>query len=447
MQPTTSRQPPPHILYRKSLYEAIENNDEEKAKGLLVDQKFSNRIKLFIDYADEKIGQTPLQRASMKGQFMMVKMLLDAGATVDYPENETKATDAYSISTPLQYAVGHGHTKIVALLLERGANPNPRCNQPLNKLKSSPLHSAAFNNFQEIAAALLQKGAWPNSTDIRGYTPLSWAIINDQSAMIPLLAYYNANLYKNGPNHPLTSAIQQNSLSSVKALFANGLSLRKENYIVLYNAIKHSSKSHEALTILHLLIKRGADIYSNQRIQFPDLIISSTPLKYAAKRNDLSATKLLLAFGKYDQYKNDPIWKNLSFYSSEMNGLLTQYKMEPNKIKRECRLEIEPILQIQDHSNIFALMVLHSDGFLQFTPPPAENRTNSSHLAGTAISSYFSSLLKNSQRFFTIAEQLPLELQMLLANRYAFSSENQIPLEKRQTSLQEMARSFISKDS
>ncbi|MBT7264044.1 MAG: ankyrin repeat domain-containing protein [Waddliaceae bacterium] len=69
-----------------------------------------------FDVNEKFMGETPLDTAVRKGDEIMVKALLDAGAKADPPETEA--------TTPLFFAVANGHMKIVSDLLAKGADVN-----------------------------------------------------------------------------------------------------------------------------------------------------------------------------------------------------------------------------------------------------------------------------------------------------------------------------------
>jgi len=88
-----------------------------------------------------------LRRAASEGNLAQVKALLDAGADVN-------SKNSYG-GTALAFAGDKGHTEVVKLLLERGANPNVTD----TFYNSTPLGWAAGKGHAEIVRALLDKGA------------------------------------------------------------------------------------------------------------------------------------------------------------------------------------------------------------------------------------------------------------------------------------------------
>jgi ankyrin repeat protein len=84
--------------------------------------------------------------------------------------------------TPLHMAVTSGSTKMVAWLIEHGADVNTQDNTGL-----TPLHVAAWWTATERAAYLLDHGADLNATDKFGDTPLHIAAAHGRKAMVVFL--------------------------------------------------------------------------------------------------------------------------------------------------------------------------------------------------------------------------------------------------------------------
>ena len=86
---------------------------------------------------------TPLQGASFFGQTKVVQLLLDRGAAIDTPSNY-----------PLRLAITKNYFEIVQLLLEHGADVNIR-----NERDRTPYQVAESAGLTEIARLLLEHGA------------------------------------------------------------------------------------------------------------------------------------------------------------------------------------------------------------------------------------------------------------------------------------------------
>ena len=88
-------------------------------------------------------GETPLMLAAIKGRLDWSRRLLDRGARVDRPG-----------WTPLHYAASGPEPKVVALLLDRGANIEAE-----SPNRSTPLMMAARYGTEDSVKVLLDRGA------------------------------------------------------------------------------------------------------------------------------------------------------------------------------------------------------------------------------------------------------------------------------------------------
>ena len=96
--------------------------------------------------------------------------------------------------TPLALAAFFGRLDAVALLLERGADPDLAAT---NASRVRPLHSAVANRDPEgaraVAAALLAAGADPNVEQEGGWTPLHAAALHGDLDLVELLLRHGAD--------------------------------------------------------------------------------------------------------------------------------------------------------------------------------------------------------------------------------------------------------------
>ena len=110
-----------------------------------------------------------------------VREFLDSGLSV-----ETKDVGG----TPLLLtAAEHGSTRIVKILLERGANPNIRSGHH----GRSPLHWACENFDVESIKELVARGADVNAADDHGHTPLMVAANTTDRDTVKFLIEHGAN--------------------------------------------------------------------------------------------------------------------------------------------------------------------------------------------------------------------------------------------------------------
>jgi len=107
-------------------------------------------------------GQTVLHSAAHAGHAEIVRLLLDAKATVDVKSK--------SGQTPLFFAIAGSHVDAASCLLGAGANPNIK-----DMSRLTPLFYAANNGKLPIVKTLIDAGADPEARDPEGRTPADWA--------------------------------------------------------------------------------------------------------------------------------------------------------------------------------------------------------------------------------------------------------------------------------
>lgn len=128
----------------------------------------SIQVRLWLDDTEHDMNQgddhgfSPLHWCAKEGHTKLVEMLLQRGARV----NATNMGD----DIPLHLASAHGHTEIVQLLLRHRSDVNTT-----NEHGNSPLHYAAFWGYQAIAEDLINHGAEVSISNKDGDTPLDKA--------------------------------------------------------------------------------------------------------------------------------------------------------------------------------------------------------------------------------------------------------------------------------
>ena len=148
----------------------------------------------------------------------------------------------------------------------------------------------------------------------------------------------------------------------------------------------------------------------------------TTPLYCAASFDYLDVIKWWIAsgreidLGKPEELRTDAIGVAKRYDKTEVVTLLERFKENPVETRHAMRVELGLFDELA--AEMFALVVFVSDGLLQI------NDTTSSPAA----------------RFFSIATQLPHELQMVLCFRQVGSPKEIIPGKESEVEFKELAR-------
>lgn len=152
------------------LFAAIRDADHDAVAGLLA--KDPSLVRATEDWSvDEAIDAalgvaqkaSPLIRAAQVGDVALVRLLVEAGASLGEP------CACAGAETALWSAVVFGNAEVVDYLLEQGADPNA-----VAFAGATPLHAAAQRGHNQIFTRLLAAGAEPERTDDQGRRPADW---------------------------------------------------------------------------------------------------------------------------------------------------------------------------------------------------------------------------------------------------------------------------------
>ena len=147
-----------------------------------------------------------------------------------------------------------------------------------------------------------------------------------------------------------------------------------------------------------------------------------TPLCWLARQGHLDIIKWWIAFGREmdlgtpGDSSTDAIGEAEERRKTEVVTLLERFKENPVETRHVVRVELGLVDELA--ADVFAMVVFVSDGLLKTndtTPSPAA-------------------------RFFSIAAQLPLELQMVLCYRLRGSGKEIIPGKESEVAFKELAR-------
>jgi ankyrin repeat protein len=128
-----------------------------------------------------KLGYSALNAAAFSGNAAIVKLLLDRGAD---PNERYEVPDSNGdFRTPAVTAALQGHADCLKLLLDHGADINIQ-GGPFDR---TALLGAATTGSEETVRLLLAKGADVHAQDWEGDTPLDWAALRGETAIVKLL--------------------------------------------------------------------------------------------------------------------------------------------------------------------------------------------------------------------------------------------------------------------
>jgi len=194
------------------LLEAADAGDVAQVETLLAAGVYVN--------APDDYGTTPLHYAAQDGYADVVKLLIEAGASLD-----TRAEDG---STALLLAMGNerGDLEPAKLLLQAGADPNIP-----NRYGRTPLFWVVTNGQAELVRLLLQAGADVHATTDAGNPPVQIAAFAGLPEVLTLLIDAGApvNVQDQVGDTPLHDAALQGRVAAAQALIAAGARVNTAN--------------------------------------------------------------------------------------------------------------------------------------------------------------------------------------------------------------------------
>lgn len=146
-----------------------------------------------------------------------VRAWLDEGLDPEFQGKE--------IGTGLMIAAWYGHVPMMALFVERGANP-----RRANRYGEQPLQLAAWNNHLEAVKWLLEHGATLNR-DGDYWSALHYSVFKGHGELSKYLIERGANINARSPNQstPLMMAAREGHEDLAKTLIERGADTRARN--------------------------------------------------------------------------------------------------------------------------------------------------------------------------------------------------------------------------
>ena len=238
-----------------SIYDAAWLGDIEKVRELLVDRSI-------LDKARYIYKEPILSAAAREGHSDVVQLLLDNGA-------DPNAAGRFG-ELPLHTAAYAGHLRIVEVLLKNGVNVNQK-----GKFGETSLHWASAEGHLEIAKFLLQNGADVNGKTKKHCSSFNVILSVDESVVELRLKYLEIEDIRNQAE---ITGRQVQTMMIPRLAFASG------------DSPLHSAAQWGNLEIVKLLLQNGADVNAKNKW-------GETPLHYAAVFDHKEIARVLLDAG------------------------------------------------------------------------------------------------------------------------------------------------------
>ena len=208
-------------------------------------------------------------------------------------------------STPLLFAVRHGHVENARLLLDAGADVNQTAPNG-----QSALVTASFSGQGEVAAFLLERGADPNAAEA-GYTALHTAVSRGDQELVKALVAHGADV-----NSRITKGSRQKRNINWYALSATltgatpfWLAAKYAEVDIMRVLVEHGAdpllSPENGTTALMAVAGAGWNTRSNNRREQGIGVDAAQLLVAAGERPTWEGTKLALELGS-DVHATDP---------------------------------------------------------------------------------------------------------------------------------------------
>ncbi|XP_052262259.1 ankyrin repeat domain-containing protein 17-like isoform X2 [Dreissena polymorpha] len=234
-----------------------------------------------LDAQTESNHDTALTLACAGGHSELVTLLLNKGADIEHRDKKG--------FTPLILAATAGHTDVVEILLEHGADIEAQS----ERTKDTPLSLACSGGRYEVVELLLCRGANKEHRNVSDYTPLSLAASGGFVNIIKLLLSHGAEINSRTGSKlgisPLMLAAMNGHTAAVKLLLDMGSDINAQIETNRNTALTLAcfQGRHE---VVSLLVDRRANIEHRAKTGL-------TPLMEAASGGYVEVGRVLLDKG------------------------------------------------------------------------------------------------------------------------------------------------------
>lgn len=318
----------------QEIFRVIQQGDTARFEELLAEDRS------LVDARDEHQELTPLHLASFFGHTKMMNLLIENGADVNSKNMYERG--------PMVFAIAGGHKEAVSILMEAGMYVST-----LDDIQRTPLHWAAYYGNAYAAKALIENGALVNVVDNHARTPLFIASWGDHLEVVKLLLDNGANVDARylGAASPLTTAAAANNSEVSKYLVQHNANIDlvcNMQVTPIYLFVRNNNPE-----MVDYLLQKGA------RVNYRDLA-GRSPLYLAVKKGYVDIATKLMNYGADTKILDDSNGNNLLHVAAangrdEIARLLIDRGVDVNAINFEGYSPLDYAGKYQ-HNNVYDLL-------------------------------------------------------------------------------------------
>lgn len=309
------------------------------------------RLKVFLDHRPKDEvrqlvsartnGATPLVLSCRNGHKEVVAYLIDrCDADVEQPGSVTFDGETIEGAPPLWCAAAAGHSVIVKLLSESGANVNST-----TKTNSTPLRAACFDGHYDIVQYLIEKGADIEVANRHGHTCLMIACYKGHFKIAKYLIEIGADVNRKSVkgNTALHDCAESGSLEIMKLLLQNGARIDVDAY-GMTPLLAASVTGH--MHIVEYLINAGSLVSRQERIDALELLGAT----FVDKKRDMLGSLKLWKRAMEERYVGGELVVPKVVVASPISAY-------ENTVEVETPQQLESIISDPDEMRMQALLV------------------------------------------------------------------------------------------